>query len=423
MINKNIFLYILIPFSAFGFYLNNYFISFLTIAIGFYVILELCGQSKFTKKPLVALGLFLFISIISSIGLDPEEYFPQLFIVTIFLLALSLKHSFLNYKLFIFSYTIIAIYAFFELIFNFINPDIMVKLSDFMGQRGGVNLENGYTKLRAGFLEPSVFSIILVYYFIGFSHLEKQIKLNKIYKISTVLFILLTMASSGYVILLLIGLVILIRKILINRSNSAKIFLMAIALFWIYIYRQGDGILLDYGVIEKIYNIAPSIAFQNISGSTGYRANSIILAYQFVQEAEWLQKLFGMGFFNYGEYIINKYIVYPGFEMSGFSKGFPGNVHTAILLSCGLIGYVFFILFFWFVSNCRSFFNQFILFLTIMMTFFAFGSLVDPLFFSVFLITRAVLNTYRDDQVECDRSAKTIDSGIYNSRAPLMRTM
>jgi hypothetical protein len=133
----------------------------------------------------------------------------------------------------------------------------------------------------------------------------------------------------------------------------------------------------------------------------GYRSNSIILGVEFIREAGWSDKILGLGFFNYDNYIINKYISYLGFEHSGFRKGMPGNVHAALLISIGLVGYILFIQFFWYATKCKDFFYHLQLFLVIMLTYLKFGNLTDPLFPALVVITRALIYTV-DSKVKCN---------------------
>ena len=148
-----------------------------------------------------------------------------------------------------------------------------------------------------------------------------------------------------------------------------------------------------YKTLEKLTLIPDVILNGNITGSVGYRINSLIVAPMYIQEADFYGRMLGTKFSNYSDYIITNY---GHNEFSGFYDGSIGNIFSAILLSTGLLGFFSFLFFMKeaiYIQNKLTHMNFIFL---VIMALISFGDLTSPWVWIIIYTTKISLeNIYK----------------------------
>jgi len=394
-------LFLTIPFSAFGFYYQSFLISISLlplIIINFICILN----GIFNKKLIIYYLLFISICFFSSFVRHPiESFLPPLIILTFLLLpfttALKLKNL---QKYMIYSFAILSVYSLLELIIGSYSNEIMFNIENSLNLKGSTTTYRGIRRLRAGFLEPSVFGLALNFYLLVFIYIKSLNNRFKIFLILLCIFwIILTFSSAAYVALMLnliFFIYLKLRTIKFSFKLSLRSILSLFSLVLIIAFSVQNFFEPIYKAFEKILLIPEVIILGNITGSVGYRINSLIVAPIYIIEAQLFEKFFGTGFSNYSEYLISKF---GNNEFSGFYDGQIGNILSAILLSTGLLGFISFILFIkraLYINN--KIMNIHLLILSLI-TMIGFGDLTSIWIWSIFFLTVKTLKEINENSL------------------------
>lgn len=378
-----------IPISSFGFYVSEYFISCLLIMV---LIVFINQRIIINRKNFLIITLIFLIWFFSSFLRYPlNSYIPSLIITIALIIFASLKvqniDSLKYYKL---SYFFIILLSISELLFNNLNLNLFENFSEIFDRKGGSSYINNFKRLRAGFPEPSTMGLsLLLYYFIFNIYEEKKI-IPIFYRYSCIVLILLTFSSSAIIGLIFFHLInilwniksIFIYKIKVNKNslwNLFAIFLLIIFIFFVFFDETFEA-------IEKIFLIKDVFNLQINQGSAWHRVYSLIIPIEFIFNADFYNKIFGVGFSNFSEYIINYFN-----DSSSFSDGNLTSIYSSLLISNGLFGITIFIYFIALLTKGNDKLQSFQFFIIISLIFLSFGDLTSPLFWSMILITRTML--------------------------------
>ncbi|MDB4181829.1 hypothetical protein N9737_03805 [Polaribacter sp.] len=389
-------LFLTIPFSAFGFYIGPLLFSICFIPVILINLLSL--QNGLLKKSLsIKFLIFFSICFISSFGRYPiSSFLPSLLVFSFLLFPFLTKIKIINtQRLMINSFALLSIYCLFEFIIGLISVQLMFDIENFLNIKGSTTTYRGIRRLRGAFLEPSVMGIALNFYLLYFSNLIRISFSKKMILIFVaILLIILTFSSSAYAALTLNIIFIIISKLKINniKLNFKKIiFLSVFAL--VLVFGNNYFFAPIYKAFEKLTLIPDVILSGNITGSVGYRINSLIVAPIYIQEAGFYGRMLGTGFSNYSDYIITNY---GQNEFSGFYDGSIGNIFSAILLSTGLLGFFSFLVFMKeaiYIQNKLTHMNFIFL---VIMALISFGDLTSPWIWIIIYTTKISLeNIYK----------------------------
>lgn len=391
--------FLTIPFSAFGFYYQSFLVSLSLLPlllINFICILN----GRFNKKLFIYYLLFIGICFFSSFVRHPIESFLPPLIILIFLLlpfttALKLKNL---QRYIIYSFALLSVYSLLELIIGLFSNEMMFNIENSLSLKGSTTTYRGIRRLRAGFLEPSVFGLALNFYLLVFIYIKSLSNRFKIFLILLCIFwIILTFSSAAYV-----GLMINIIFFIYLKLKSVK---FSFKLSWRSILSLFSfGIIITFSIqnffdpiykaFEKILLIPEVIMLANVTGSVGYRINSLIVAPSYIIEAELFEKFFGTGFSNYSEYLISKF---GNNEFSGFYDGQIGNILSAILLSTGLLGFISFILFIKKALHLNNKIMNIHFLILSLITMVGFGDLTSVWIWGVFFLTVKTLKEINEN--------------------------
>ena len=389
----SLFFCLAIPFSAFGFYFGQFLFSVLLIPLVLINSLNII-KLRFKKKIFIHFVIFFIICFFSGISRFSLETFLLPLLVFFFLIfmfsgTLQIRKP---KKYIIISFLVLSVYCFFELFVGLISNDLMFEIEKFLNIKGSTTTYRDIRRLRGGFLEPSVMGLALNFYLMMFLNLTFSNKRNKILiYLLCIFWIVMTFSSAGYAGLL-INLLFFIFSRLKNLKFEPKLNLKSLYTFLLSIIivfvAYNNFFAPIYKAFEKIILIPEVILSGNVAGSVGYRINSLIVAPQFIFEANFFEKLFGTGFSNYSEYLISRF---GDNEFSGFYDGSIGNIFSAILLSTGLLGFFSFILF---LKNVLSLKNKLVhlqFILITLLSLIGFGDLTSPWIWSIIFLTKMTL--------------------------------
>lgn len=389
------------PFSGLGLYLGNYQLSIIFLVYILFIVKIVSDFNSITidGKKLVTISIFLQIALISSVirGFEFASFLPSLVITGLsllpFILVLKETKSVTSLKV---STIIITILVCFEFIFNYLLPDAINALNTILERAGATNTYRGYTRIRAGFLEPSVMAIILSFYLIILLECNAKLKGSKIYIALIILMIFLTMSSSGFILLLVLALLNLKMKNITNFISHPVNSLVVLIFLIVATVLLKEPIMK---VLEKITLIASVIELGIVTGSVGYRTFSLIVPFEYILSGTWIDFFWGTGFSNYEHYLKMRF---EGIAFSGFSDGTIGSVFSAILLSTGVLGFLCFMILIFQISCISDGKLHYNFFACIAFSFLVFGDLSSFTIWTMILLTRLalleILKAQKNDQ-------------------------
>ena len=389
--NSLIFFYCLtIPFSAFGFYLGPLLFSISFIPV---FIINILTISKFKLKKSLFIKYLIFFTICffsSYYRHSFSSFLPALIVFSFLLFPFLSTYRFSNTEKYIkISFIFLSIYCFFELMVGILSTDIMFEIEKALNIQGSTTTYRGIRRLRGGFLEPSVMGIALNFYLMIFVYsktLKSKVKI--FYVIVNIFWIILTFSSSAYAALIInITFFIIIKLKNLNLNFKINFKSLYVIFFLIITFFISKNYFFEpiYKAFEKLSLIPTVIMFGDVTGSVGYRINSLIVAPMYIYESGIYEKLFGTGFSNYSEYIISKF---GSNEFSGFSDGSIGNIFSAILLSTGLLGFTSFIVFIKEAIYLKNTLKSINLMIITGIAFVAFGDLTSPWIWGLIFLTK-----------------------------------
>lgn len=354
----------LLPFSGLGISVFKFIVGPFSILF-FYKVFTANLNSKFYYRTALAYsGLISIFFLSSAFRYNLGSYLPSLavfaFASSVVLISprrycSSLFDKLENYV----SWSFVALTCFCILEFSIsINSrDIWDEFSKIIFQNGGVNSYFGIYRIRAGTMEPSILGLILVFYLSLFVFYLPRIygKSYAVYSFITLTLVGFTMSTAailGAVTLLGINFFHIIytsRHQLLSFKLSKNlfqfeslIFLLILALLPVIGGPFAEKMLERVWAIFDVINTTGigSIDTGNLTGSVGFRVGSLLVALNYLANADFANFLLGEGYSNFSAWLIKEY---GDVENSGLSQGQPGNIITALVLGTGMIGTVAFL--------------------------------------------------------------------------------
>lgn len=394
-------LFFFIPITGIGIYVNNFLINALLLPLTILSLVFIFFK-KLDLKIFLSITCMLMFFLISVVGRHSPSTFVPSFIVTLVLvspLALVIRADiFFIEKLFRKSLYIILIITFFEFLITRTFPLIWIEVEKVISLQGASVDYFGSRRLRGAFIEPSIFGMVLNYYYIcALFFKDKGFDSYRILMPIIALLIFLSFSSAAY--LTLIGIISIqiifkisklrsIRKFSINPLLIISFILIA-TIFSAIIYPYLDA---SFKAFERLANIGAIIETQTTIGSVAYRLVSILLGPLYLIEATGINFFFGEGFSNYQTWIIDYFPYNPA---SPFADGSIGNLFSAVIISTGLFGFLSFAIFF--LAFSKPFYNKFYLIFTFLnaMFFLSYANFTSPVLWGIMLLTRIVLESIK----------------------------
>lgn len=334
-----------LPFNSLGILYGDFVFSIIFLPYLCLIILEIINK-KFDKINFMIFLLVILVFFLSAVYKHSlASFLPSLFVFGLLIFPFTFNYRSVDttklFRYFCLSFLFLFFYCFFEFIISLFSNDLIFKLEKIIGFQGSTTTYRNLRRLRGGFLEPSIMSLVLNMYLYIFLNTKFYFFYFKrhTYIIFSILLILLTFSTLGYLaFLVMITYYIFNNKNVISKNISYNYILFILPLFYLIKYFWAP----IYKAYEKFTLIIEVIQTNNITGSVGFRINSLIMGPQFIYDSNMLEKLLGTGYSNYTEYIKS---IYGYNEFSGFSDGTIGNILSATLISTGLIGFILFSIF------------------------------------------------------------------------------
>lgn len=377
----------LLPFSALGIKFGDFLFSIIFLPI-IVLNISVIRSNRISSSISLILLFLLSVFFFSAFGKFPLLSFaPSLLILTVLFFPFIGVYPGISKKLLIEdlqkSFLLLTGYCFLEFFVSLLSIDLMFDIENFIGFDGSTTTYRGIRRLRGGFLEPSVLAIALNFYFAIFAQSRILKKNRNKLLITCAILIILTFSSIGIIgfVLNLVFLLLSVKKRLSFSFSSLTIIVLGLVLlisqFWEQVFK----------VFEKILNIATVIRTGNIEGSVGYRVSSLLIIPDFFGKTNMREALFGIGFSNYSEFISSHY----GLSIySGFYDGSIGNVFSAVIISTGLIGFIFFLIWIMRISLLPSKMSSLLLLLLISYGFLSFGNIISPWIWQLVFIYKLI---------------------------------
>ena len=346
------------PFFIIGFRFLGYPIS---IAFVFLIVLTILLISKryFHANLLFSLLLFLGWSLLTSLfRISIFQYLPSLISLVLVTLPLVAKKEILKLdirkidKLLLITYFIIVIYWSYQYIAYYLRlPTFDNLLPLTTGLKFFWTSFVKIPRFSSFFSEPAhlVVYILTLYILVDRRLIEYGSKFNIFIKISGILIILFTVSLKGFGILIIYYVVSYYKKafsILITFKISKSVFNTVLIAFFtfviisfLYFVQMSKGLnqIVDSFIIrfEKVEKV---IAGTKVDGSEAIRINVVKLGSEYLQEEGLLKFFYGEGFAQHDIWVLNN-------ALDRYPDGKINNVYIIILLSTGIVGLIFFLIF------------------------------------------------------------------------------
>lgn len=353
-------LYIL-SFSGLGVSIMRFIVGPFSILFFSFVLFRLSQLKLYSRtlKPYIAL---ICVFVASNIGRNEIESYLLSFIVLAVSCSIVLINPFRDIntiekkleKITVHSFAVMACFCLFEFTFSIVDRDLWDIFTRLILQNGGVNSYFGIYRIRAGTMEPSILGIILLFYLILFQFYLPVIygRTYPFYSMSTLLLVGLTMSTTAilgaaiiFLIMMVLGCAATLPRLLSFRLKKSLFnfhsVIMVVTITGVVVV---GGPFVDK-MLERIFHIfvvlrslePGSLDESFLTGSVGFRVGSLLVMFEYLSNASYMNILLGEGYSNFGGYLVQHF---GHVERSGLSRGQPGNIITALVLGTGILGTV-----------------------------------------------------------------------------------
>lgn len=254
----------------------------------------------------------------------------------------------------------------------------------------------GYIRPMAGFSEPSHLAIYLITMYVFFDLVATPGRTTVFWRLLLVVTVLLVGSVSG---LVLFGLYLFAKAAkevlrfaagkLANSSSSTVIRLIGLVsvvfIGFVLLGPNAQGLTEEYWT--RVLQTVEAVQSGNLVGSEGSRVNAFLALPDFWAETGWIGVATGIGYANYQTWLTETY-GYLG-ESATFARGGIDNLLVAILLSTGIVGLLFYIIFLYRGLGGRQSLSHLPVIVFILGVHFSYGYLISGLYWNLLLILAA----------------------------------